>query len=123
MSDQPRFSPREVKPVVSIAHLEAIDIRVGTIVAVDAIPQADRLMRLRVDFGSFQRTIVAGIKQERADPGALVGVQTLFVVNIPPRKLRGEESHGMLFDLGFADGLTPALALPERPLPNGVSAG
>jgi len=49
--------------------------------------------------------------------------QPLFVVNLPPRKMAGEESQGMLFDIGYADGLSPALAVPERPMPNGSRAG
>ena len=52
-----------------------------------------------------------------------MGAQALFVVNLEPRKIRGELSEGMLFDIGFADGVPPALAVPERPVPNGTRAG
>jgi len=45
------------------------------------------------------------------------------VVNLESRKMAGELSEGMLFDLGYADGITPALAMPERPVPNGTRAG
>ena len=51
------------------------------------------------------------------------GRQALFVVNLAPRKMMGEVSEGMLFDIGFADGITPVLAVPERPVPNGARAG
>ena len=51
------------------------------------------------------------------------GRQALFVVNLAPREMAGEISEGMLFDIGYADGLTPVLAVPERPVPNGVRAG
>lgn len=95
----------------------------GTIQAVEPVPNAQRLMRLRVDFGSFQRTIVAGLKEERSNPDELVGLQTVFVVNIPARRLRGEESEAMLLDVGFADRLLPALLLPERPMPSGARVG
>ena len=74
-------------------------------------------------FGDHTRTILSGLKQERADPQDLVGCQALFVVNLEPRKMAGELSEGMLFDLGFADGIAPALAVPERPLPDGTRAG
>lgn len=117
------FTPAPIKPAVGAELLEQIDIRVGTIVAVDEVPGSDKLMALRVDFGDHQRTIVAGIKQERADPAEIAGRQALFVVNLPPRKMRGVVSEGMIFDIGYADGLTPALATPERPLPNGARAG
>ena len=117
------MEPAPVKPIVSIATLDALDVRVGTILAVEDVPKADKLVRLTVDFGDHQRRIVAGIKQERADPTEVVGRQALFVVNLEPRTLRGVVSEGMLFDVGFADGVTPVLAVPERPVPNGTRAG
>jgi tRNA-binding protein len=52
-----------------------------------------------------------------------VGRQALFVVNLQPRKMMGEVSEGMLFDLGYADGVTPCLAVPECPVPDGTRAG
>ena len=87
------------------------------------VPGADRLALLTVDFGDRTRSIVAGIRTERPSLDAVVGVQALFVVNLPPKKIRGELSEGMLFDVGFADGLRPAFAQPECPVPNGVRAG
>jgi tRNA-binding EMAP/Myf-like protein len=68
-------------------------------------------------------TILAGIRKERANPRELEGRQALFVVNLESRKIAGEVSEGMLFDLGYADGLLPALAVPERPVPDGTRAG
>jgi len=112
-----------VKPAVPLAALEALDIRVGTIQAVEDVPRSDKLMRLRVGFGDHQRTILAAIKQERADPRDLQGRQALFVVNLEPRRMMGELSEGMLFDLGYADGITPVLAVPEREVPDGTRAG
>jgi tRNA-binding protein len=47
----------------------------------------------------------------------------LFVVNLPPKKMMGQVSEGMLFDIGYADGVLPALAVPERPVPDGARAG
>jgi len=52
-----------------------------------------------------------------------VGTQALFVVNLEPRKMAGMLSEGMLFDIGYEDGIPPALAVPERPLPDGSQAG
>jgi methionine--tRNA ligase beta chain len=112
-----------VKPLVSKELLEQIDIRVGTILSVDDIAGSDKLVALRVNFGDHQRTIVAGLKQERADPTEIVGKQAMFVINLEPRKMRGVMSEGMLFDLGYADGITPVLAVPERPVPDGTRAG
>jgi tRNA-binding protein len=103
--------------------LDAIDVRVGTVLSVEDVPGADKLVALRVSFGDHERTIVAGLKTERADPREIVGKQALFIVNLPPRKMKGVLSEGMLFDIGYADGLVPALAMPERPMPDGARAG
>ena len=106
-----------------MADLEKIDVRVGTIEQVEDIAGADRLVRLTVDFGDHRRRVVAGIKGEREDPGEIRGRQALFVVNLEPRTIRGEISEGMVFDLGYADGIVPVLAVPEKPVPDGTRAG
>jgi tRNA-binding protein len=98
-------------------------VRVGTILSVSDVEGSDRLVALRVDFGDHERTIVSGLRQERQNPQEIEGRQALFVVNMKPRKLKGVLSEGMLFDIGFADGVTPVLAVPEAPVPNGVRAG
>jgi tRNA-binding protein len=117
------FTPAPVKPVVPLSSLEALDIRIGTIERVEDIPRSEKLLKLTVNFGDHSRTILAGMKQERADPREIEGKQALFVLNLEPRKMAGEISQGMLFDLGYADGILPALATPERPVPNGTRAG
>ena len=117
------MEPALIKPSVPIAALDALDIRVGTIVSVHEVPGSNKLLRFVVDFGDRTRTVVAGMKKERADPDALAGVQTLFVVNLEPREMAGVLSEAMFLDLGYADGITPALAVPERPVPNGTRAG
>lgn len=103
--------------------LEKLDIRVGTISAVTEVPSSDKLMHLEVDFGDHRRSILSAIKKEREDPQEIVGRQALFVVNLPPRTMAGVISEGMLFDIGYADKVLPALAVPERPVPNGSRAG
>ena len=117
------MTPAPIKPVIELDLLNQVDIRVGTILSVDEVPGADSLVALRVSFGDHQRTIVAGLKKERANPRELEGWQALFVVNLKPRTMRGVLSEGMLFDLGYADGVIPALASPERPVPDGTRAG
>jgi len=112
-----------IKPTVSFDVFEKIDIRVGTIQRVEDIEGADKLVRLIVDFGDHERTILAGIKQERQDPKEIEGKQALFVVNLEPRIMMGEVSEGMLFDIGYADGISPTLAVPEKPVHNGARAG
>jgi len=117
------MEPAPVKPNATIEDLEKLDIRVGTIESVDDVPGSTKLVKLVVDFGDHARTILAGMKQEREDPSEIQGRQALFVVNLAPRKMAGEVSEGMLFDLGYLDGIAPALAVPETPVPNGVRAG
>jgi methionine--tRNA ligase beta chain len=112
-----------VKALISLDVLDRIDVRVGTIERVEDVPGSDKLVKLTVDFGDHQRTILAGLKRERANPRAIEGRQALFVVNLEPRKMLGFVSEGMLFDIGYADGITPVLAMPERPVPNGARAG
>lgn len=117
------FTPAPIKSAVTVTALEALDIRVGTIERVEEIPRSDKLMKLTVNFGDHLRTILAGIKKERSNPREIEGRQALFVVNLEPRKMAGEISEGMLFDIGYADGVTPVFAVPERTVPNGARAG
>ena len=117
------FKPAPIKPTIALADLDKIDIRVGTILSVDDVAGSDKLLKLTVDFGDQRRSILAGMKQERDDPRSIEGKQALFVVNLEPRKMRGELSEGMLFDIGYADGVPPVLAVPENTVPNGTRAG
>ena len=117
------MNPAPIKPNVTIEDLQKLDIRVGTIEAVADVEGSKKLVELTVNFGDHTRTILAGMKQEREDPGEIAGMQALFVVNLPPRKMAGLESQGMLFDLGYEDGLTPVLAVPESAVPDGTRAG
>ncbi len=117
------FTPKPIKPTIAFADLEKLDIRVGTIEAVEDVPGSDKLVRLIVDFGDHKRRILVGMKQERSSPQEIVGKQALFVVNLEPKKMLGEVSEGMLFDIGYANGIQPVLAIPEAPVPNGASAG
>ena len=118
------MTPAPIKPSISFEYLEKIDIRVGTIIAVEDIANSDKLLRLKVDFGDHTRSILVGMKKERQNPQAEIeGKQALFVVNLEPRKMAGELSEGMIFDIGYADKVVPVLALPEKPVPNGTRAG
>jgi tRNA-binding protein len=112
-----------IKPTISLDVLHKIDVRVGTIELVEDVPGSDKLVKLTVDFGDHKRSILVGMKQERQNPKEVEGKQALFVVNLEPKKMMGEISEGMLFDIGYADGITPALAVPEKRVPNGTRAG
>jgi tRNA-binding protein len=123
MTADSEFKPAPIKPAISFAELDHIDVRVGTIVSVEEVAGSDKLLKLTVDFGDHRRSILAGMKQEREHPREIEGLQALFVVNLEPKKMMGEVSEGMLFDIGYADGVKPALAVPESRVPNGTRAG
>lgn len=113
---------KPVKPTIKFDDLDKIDIRVGTIEKVEDI-ESDKLVKLVVDFGDHKRNIIVGMKKERENPKEIEGMQALFVVNLEPKKMMGQLSEGMLFDIGYADKITPVLAVPEKPVPNGTRVG
>lgn len=117
------FKPLPVKPIIQFSDLEKIDIRIGTIEKVEEVANSDKLVKLTVNFGEFTRTILVGLKKERENPKEIEGKQALFVVNLEPRKMASEMSEGMVFDIGYANGIIPVLAIPEKPIPNGSAAG
>ena len=117
------IQPAPIKETITIDDLNKIDIRVGMILKVEDLPRSKKVSVLTVDFGDHQRTILASLREEREDPAEIEGKLALFVLNLPPRKISGVTSEGMLFDIGYADGIKPALATPERPVPNGTRLG
>ncbi len=115
--------PAPIKDEITFEDFEKLDIRVGTILSVNEVEKSNKLMKLMVDFGDHTRSILAGIKKERDNPKEIENKQALFVVNLPERKMAGEISQGMLFDIGYADGIKPCLVMPENQIPNGTRAG
>ena len=113
------------KPTITTQDLDKIDIRVGTIVKVEDVEGSDKLVKLTVDLGEeATRTVLVGMKKERKDPrGEVEGKQALFVLNLPYKTMMGIESQGMIFDIGYADHITPVLSMPEKPVPNGTRVG
>ena len=112
-----------IKPTISLDVLDRIDVRAGTIELVEDLPESEKLVRLTVDFGDHSRKVLVGMKRERKNPREVEGKQALFVVNLEPRKIMGEVSEAMLFDIGYQDGIMPVLAVTEKPVPNGARVG
>ncbi|MSU73999.1 hypothetical protein EXS56_02570 [Candidatus Kaiserbacteria bacterium] len=105
-------------PEITYEDFTKLDIRIGTVVAAELVPETDKLIKCTVDFGEIgQRTIVSGIAQWKT-PEELVGRQFPYIVNLAPRMLRGVESQGML--LAASDESGVALLTPERTLPTGT---
>lgn len=115
------------KPRISIDQFGTIEVKVGTVLSAERVPDTDKLLRLSVDFGEMSpegiqtpRQIVSGIARYVSDPQTLVGRQLAFVTNLAPRTIRGLESDGMLFAVGADD--TFAFLTPDRNVPPGTSA-
>jgi len=86
---------------ISYADFAKLQIRIGTIVAVEVVPEADKLLKLSVDVGEeIPRQIISGIREYVADPQELVGKQAPFLVNLAPRTIRGLVSDGMILAVG-----------------------
>lgn len=112
-----------IKPFIDFEELCRLDVRVGLIESVEDVKSSNSLVKMQVNFGDFSRQILVGMQGEREDTQEVVGQQALFIVNMKPKKMAGEISEGMLFDIGYEDGLTPVLAQPEKPVPNGTRVG
>lgn len=103
---------------ISYDDFAKLDIRIGTVIAAELVPETDKLIKCRVDFGDMgERTIVSGIAEWKK-PEELVGRQLPYIVNLAPRMLRGVESQGMLLAASDEDGV--ALLNPERTLGPGA---
>lgn len=81
-----------------------LEIKIGTIKTVEIVPEADRLLRLMVDFGEEDlRQIVSGIRTHFTDINSLVGLQCPFVTNLAPREIKGLISNGMILAVGAGE--------------------
>ncbi|MDY0258317.1 MAG: methionine--tRNA ligase [Desulfovibrio sp.] len=105
------------KPNIDFDHFKALDMRIGTVLVAEKHPNADRILRLEIDFGEGQpRQILSGLA-EHYSPEAMVGKRVCAVLNLEPRKIRGLVSHGMVLTAGNDSGLT-LLGL-DSDVPNG----
>lgn len=104
---------------ISIDDFAKIQVKVGTILSAERVPETDKLLRLMVDVGEeAPRQIVSGIAAYVPEPETLVGRQLSFVTNLAPRTIKGLESNGMLFAAG--EGETFAFMVPDRSVPPGT---
>lgn len=107
--------------MITLEDLKKAEIRVGTVLSAERVPETDKLLRLMVDLGEPEpRQIVSGINLYVNDPEDLVGTQLCFVANLAPRTIKGLESNGMLFAVGEGD--TFAFLAPHRQVPPGTGA-
>ena len=109
--------PAPAKESTSFDDFQKMDIRVGTIISAERVPKTDKLLKLVIDTGIDQRTVVSGIA---ADYSAeeIVGQQVSILVNLAPRKIKGIESQGMILMAENAKGEL-AFVAPTKPIDNG----
>lgn len=100
-------------PRISIDEFAKIELRVGRVVAAEAVPKSRKLLRLDVEDGAGVRQIIAGLLKSHP-PETLVGRRVVFIANLKPAKLAGLESNGMVLAAAAADG-TPVLLTVDLP--------
>lgn len=88
-----------IKPNITIDDFAKIDLRVVKIVNAEAVPDADKLLKLTLDLGDSTRQVFAGIKAAY-DPETLIGKHTVMVANLEPRQMRFGISEGMVLAAG-----------------------
>jgi methionyl-tRNA synthetase len=88
--------------MISIDDFQKIDMRIATVARAETVDAADKLIRLTLDLGDEQRSVLAGIRRVY-EPGALVGRQVIVVVNLQPKKMRFGVSEGMVLAAGSGD--------------------
>jgi len=101
---QPKKAAVDLEPEIEYDEFAKVDLRVAKILAAEAVPKSNKLIKLRIDIGE-ERTIVAGIGKDYK-PEDLVGKSIVVVANLKPAKLMGVESHGMLLATDSPAGLT-----------------
>lgn len=109
-SGAPSLDVPEIRETVDADTFFKVDLRVGKILEAERVPKSDKLIKMKVDIGLEQRTIVGGIGKAY-EPAELLERSVVVVANLAPRKLMGIESHGMLLAASDA-GSKPYLIAP-----------
>lgn len=123
--------PKIKENKISYDDFAKVEIKAGTILSAEKIPETDKLLKLSVDFGETEegkttlvskpRQIVSGISMYFPDPKVLIGKTCMFVTNLEPRMIKGYESNGMLFAISTDDGKFSLLE-PNSTIPAGTKA-
>jgi len=112
---------KEPKTEITYDDFTKLDIRIGTIIAAELVPDTDKLIKCTVELGESEpRTVVSGLA-ESINPEDMVGKQCPYVCNLAPRTIRGVESQGMILAMGTDDGFV--LLHPDKEVISGTSIG
>jgi tryptophanyl-tRNA synthetase len=102
--------------VITFEDFAKLDLRIGTVQSAETVTDSDKLIKLTIDLGTEQRTVITGMREYYA-PEVFIGKQIPIIANLQPQTFRGETSHGMLMAVEGSDG--PVLLLPENEVPAG----
>jgi len=108
----------EEKSIIIFDDFQKLDIRIGTVIEAEKVPNSFKLLRLVIDFGDFKRQVIAGIATKYS-PEHLQGKQIPVIVNLAPRKIAGLVSQGMIMAVGDTD--VEALLFPTEVVKEGAS--
>ena len=103
MNEENSYKPEPILKDIVFDDFIKMDMRVGTVLECSQVPKTDKLLQFKIDDGIKERTIVSGIA-EFYKPEDLIGKQVCFIANLPPRKLRGVVSEGMILSAENSDG-------------------
>ncbi len=115
----PEQQTSNLKPETTFDDFSKMDLRIATILEAERVPKTDKLLKLKIDLGFEQRTIVSGIAH-RYEPEKVIGQQVTIIANLAPRKIKGIESKGMILMAGDADGKLK-FVMPSENISNGSS--
>jgi len=105
-----------MRPQITFADFQKLDLMIGKIIKVEKVENADKLLKIQVDLGEETRQILVGMAEFYSED-ELIGKQIVALINLEPRKIRGEESEGMLL-AADVDG-KPVIISPCEEVPTG----
>jgi len=106
------------KNIIEFDDFTKVDLRVGTVIEAENIPKSDKLLKLKVDTGLDQRTILSGISKYYS-PDEIINKKVMVLINLKPRKMMGFESEGMLLLADDGDG-NLSLMQPDSDISDGA---
>ncbi len=105
---------------ISIDEFKKVEIKIGQIKSAEKVADADKLLRLEVDFGDHTRQIISGIAEYYQNPSDLIGKKCPFITNLLPRVIKGLESNGMIMAAADRENNKLSLLIVEDFIPAGT---